>query len=37
MRERVRLLGGKIAVESTPGKGSTIFVQIPLEEPVNVR
>ena len=37
MKERVALLGGKIAVESAPGKGSTIFVQIPLEEPVSVR
>jgi two-component system, NarL family, sensor histidine kinase UhpB len=36
MKERVALLGGRIAVESAPGKGSTIFVQIPLEEPVNV-
>jgi len=31
MKERVVLLGGTIAIESTPGKGSTIFVQIPLE------
>jgi two-component system, NarL family, sensor histidine kinase UhpB len=31
MKERVALLDGTIAVESAPGKGSTIFVQIPLE------
>jgi two-component system sensor histidine kinase UhpB len=37
MKERVALLGGTIAVESAAGKGSTIFVQIPLEEPVTVR
>jgi signal transduction histidine kinase len=31
MKERVALLGGTIAIESASGKGSTIFVQIPLE------
>ena len=31
MKERVALLDGTIAVESAAGKGSTIFVQIPLE------
>ena len=33
MKERVALLGGTIAMESAAGKGSTIFVQIPLEAP----
>ncbi|UPJ51319.1 histidine kinase [Bradyrhizobium sp. 200] len=37
MKERVALLDGTIAVESAPGKGSTIFVQIPLEAPETVR
>ena len=31
MKERVTLLGGTIALESAPRKGTTIFVQIPLE------
>ncbi len=29
MRERVALLGGTLTIESTPGKGTTIFVRIP--------
>jgi len=33
MRERVEMLGGQFAVESTPGKGTTIRVQIPLSAP----
>ena len=33
MKERVALLGGTIAIESSRGKGSTIFVQIPLGAP----
>jgi signal transduction histidine kinase len=32
MRERIALLGGTIAIESTLGKGTTIFVKIPLQE-----
>jgi signal transduction histidine kinase len=32
MRERAELLGGKLTIESTLGKGTSIFVQIPLPE-----
>lgn len=31
MKERVALLGGTIAFESEPGRGCTIFIQIPLQ------
>jgi signal transduction histidine kinase len=30
MRERVEMVGGSFAVESAPGKGTTIRAQIPL-------
>lgn len=30
MRERVALVGGTFTIESTPGKGTGIFVRIPL-------
>lgn len=33
MKERVALLGGTIAFESEPGRGCTIFIQIPLQAP----
>ena len=29
MRERVEMVGGRFAVESAPGKGTTIRAQIP--------
>jgi signal transduction histidine kinase len=30
MRERVEMVGGNFAVESSPGKGTTITAQLPL-------
>ncbi len=30
MQERVRLLGGRIAIESTPGQGTAIRARFPL-------
>jgi len=32
LRERVSLLGGEIRIESQPGRGTVLYVQIPLEE-----
>jgi len=31
MRNRAHLIGAQISIESTPGKGSTIKVELPLE------
>jgi signal transduction histidine kinase len=30
MQERAALIGGKMEIESSPGKGTTLFVQVPL-------
>jgi signal transduction histidine kinase len=30
MRERVGLLGGRFSIESTPGQGTTVGVEVPL-------
>jgi signal transduction histidine kinase len=37
MRERSFLVGGKLTVESSPGGGTTVFVQVPLERESIVR
>jgi signal transduction histidine kinase len=31
MRERAELLGGRLTIESAPGAGTTVFVEIPLD------
>lgn len=31
MRERAELLGGTLTVESSPGRGTSVFVEVPLE------
>jgi two-component system CheB/CheR fusion protein len=33
MRERAELVGGTLDIESTLGKGTTIFLRVPLEQP----
>jgi PAS domain S-box-containing protein len=33
IRERVQLLGGRMKIRSTPGKGSTFFIAVPDTEP----
>ena len=30
MRERAELLGGRLSIESAPGAGTTVFVEVPL-------
>jgi signal transduction histidine kinase len=32
MQERASLLGGKVTIESTPGTGTTVYVEMPLEQ-----
>lgn len=36
IRERLRLIGGRLQIDSTPGKGSRISIVIPMEEPVRI-
>ncbi|MBI2868813.1 MAG: hypothetical protein HYX96_03190 [Chloroflexi bacterium] len=35
MRERALLLGGRLEVDSAPGKGTRIFAELPLPAPAN--
>jgi signal transduction histidine kinase len=37
MRERVEALGGSLLLESAPGEGCTVVVELPLEEPAAAR
>lgn len=32
MRERIRLLGGKLDIQSTPGRGTTVIAWVPIRE-----
>jgi signal transduction histidine kinase len=32
MRERVKMLGGEFAIESSPGKGTTVRVEVPCND-----
>jgi nitrate/nitrite-specific signal transduction histidine kinase len=32
MRERAALLGGRLTIESAQGRGTTVFVEIPLSD-----
>jgi len=32
MRERIEMLGGKFTIESAPGKGTTVNVEVPLDD-----
>jgi signal transduction histidine kinase len=32
MRERVEMVGGRFSIESSPGRGTTVRVDIPLEK-----
>lgn len=34
LRERARLVGGECEIESVPGRGTTVFVRVPLAPPV---
>ena len=33
MRERAEMLGGKLTIESAPGTGTSVYVEVPLDKP----
>src|SRR6185503_2211029 len=33
MQERASLLGGEVSIESEPGRGTTVFLRLPLASP----
>jgi PAS domain S-box-containing protein len=37
MRERAAIIGGTVEIESSPGKGTTVFARVPLEQPGSTR
>lgn len=36
MRERAELLGGSLTIESTPGSGASLYIQLPLNQPAEI-
>ena len=34
MRERAEMLGGTLTIESAPGSGTTVYIQVPLARPL---
>lgn len=37
MQERAELVGGRLTIESAPGKGCSLFIRIPLAEPAPIK
>jgi len=33
IRERAELLGGRLTIESSPGRGTSLFIRLPLAHP----
>jgi signal transduction histidine kinase len=37
MRERIEKVGGHLAIETAPGKGTCIFIEVPLRAQTNTK